>query len=78
MKFLIDGYEIVSCIANTSHSKVLLVKHKLLGELRVAKVIECNDKRVIQEANIIKLFRHPQIPIIYDIVEDNNSICIIV
>ncbi len=77
MKFLIDGYEIVSCIANTSHSKVLLVKHKLLGELRVAKVIECNDKRVIQEANIIKLFRHPQIPIIYDIVEDNNSICII-
>ncbi len=72
-----DTYEIVSCIAQTSHSKVLLVKHKLLNQLRVAKVIECNDMRVIQEANIIKLLRHPKIPIIYDILEDNNSICII-
>ncbi len=76
-EILTDKYEIVSCIAQTSHSKILLVKHKLLNELRIAKVIQCDDERVIQEANIIKLFRHSQIPIIYDIVRDNNSICII-
>lgn len=74
---LSDGYDIVSHIADTSHSQVYIVRHRLLDQLRIAKIFECNDMRIMQEADIIKLLRHPGIPQIYDIIKDSNSICII-
>lgn len=48
--------------------------------LRVAKVINraSYDKgHIIREASLIKNLKHPHIPIIYDIYEDDISICII-
>lgn len=57
-----------------------LVKHKKLDTLRVAKVIKKADgitERIISEANLLKNLKHPNIPIIYDIEDYNDSICII-
>lgn len=48
--------------------------------LRVAKVINkaSYDKgHIIREASLIKNLKHPHIPVIYDIYEDDISICII-
>lgn len=48
--------------------------------LRVAKfVMKCipDYERIIREANFIKNLRHPGIPLVYDIIEDSDSICII-
>lgn len=48
--------------------------------LRVAKVINkasCDKGHIIREASLIKNLKHPHIPVIYDIYEDDISICII-
>ena len=57
-----------------------LVKHKSLDVLRVAKVVQKSSadyERILREANLIKHFKNTGIPLIYDIEEDSDSICII-
>jgi hypothetical protein len=52
----------------------------MLEVLRIAKMIhkkEAEYERILQEANLIKEIKHPSIPIIFDIEEDSNIICII-
>lgn len=59
---------------------MLLVRHKQLDVYRAAKLISKenpNAGKLREEANLIKNLEHPGIPLIYDIEEDNNSICII-
>lgn len=46
----------------------------------MAKVINkasCDKGHIIREASLIKNLKHPHIPVIYDIYEDDISICII-
>ncbi len=66
-------------IAQTDHTQVWLCEHKLLKQERVVKIVEKSQfgARIIQEAHWMKQFRHDAIPQIYDVLEDNNSICII-
>lgn len=75
-----DRYEIIKLLGNTGHSKVYLVQHRILGVLRVAKVFLKSDRQsqeLLMEANLIKDMKHPDIPVIYDIEESEDSICII-
>lgn len=75
-----NKYETVRVISVTAHSKVYLVRHTVLDVLRVAKVMRksCPDyRRILKEAHLIKNFKHSGIPIIYDIYDCNDSICII-
>ncbi|MGN0328025.1 MAG: serine/threonine-protein kinase [Lachnospira sp.] len=65
---------------HTNYSTVYLVKHNTLNVERVAKVIlkaEHDTDSILKEANLIKNLKHQDIPIIYDIEEDDISICII-
>ncbi|MDO5402653.1 MAG: serine/threonine-protein kinase [Eubacteriales bacterium] len=67
-------------IGRSEHSAVFLVRHRLLDVYRAAKLISKSSAdavKLLQEANLIKNLEHPGIPIIYDIEEDNTSICII-
>lgn len=67
-------------IAQTAHSEVYLVRHIQLSVYRVAKVVRksCGDcERILREADIIKNIKHIGIPLVYDIEEDSDSICII-
>ena len=79
-----DRYEVIKELASSRHSKVYLVRHRILDVNRVAKIFNgaCEGaERLIQEAHLIKNLRHPHIPVIYDIEqnigEDNVSVCII-
>lgn len=79
-RYLEDKYEVIRLIAGTEHSKVYLVKHKQLEVYRVAKVVSKENadcERALKEANIIKHFKHPGIPLVYDIEVSGDSICII-
>lgn len=67
-------------MGHTNYSTVYLVKHTTLNVERVAKVIlkaEYDTESILKEANLIKNLKHQDIPIIYDIEEDDISICII-
>lgn len=67
-------------IAQTAHSEVYLVRHIQLSVYRVAKVVKKSHRdceRILREADIIKNIKHIGIPIVYDIEEDSDSICII-
>ncbi len=71
-----DGYEPIKIIYDTERTKVFLVRHRHLGELRIIKkVIRTNTTGY--EAEILKSLRHPAIPILYDYQEDENTVCLI-
>jgi len=59
---------------------VYLVRHKKLDVLRTAKFVRKDTggyMRILREADFLKILRHSGIPLIYDIAEDKDSICII-
>lgn len=67
-------------IAQTAHSEVYLVRHIQLSVYRIAKVVSKSHRdceRILREADIIKNIKHIGIPLVYDIEEDSDSICII-
>ncbi|MBQ4284226.1 MAG: serine/threonine protein kinase [Lachnospira sp.] len=73
-------YEVIRLIAQTRHSKVYLVKHRQLEVYRIAKVVSggsADCERALKEANTIKEFKHPGIPLVYDVEVSGDSICII-
>lgn len=73
-------YNIISRLADTEHSSVYLVRHKRLKVLRAAKLVrKCTPgyERILCEADFLKNLKHSGIPLIYDIQEDDDSICII-
>lgn len=79
-----DRYEIIRELSCSEHSKVYLVRHRMLDVYRVAKIFSGSQHdadRLLKEAHLIKNLKHPHIPVIYDIEqnigEDNSSICII-
>ena len=79
-----DRYEIIRELSCSRHSKVYLVRHRILDVYRVAKIFTGSheeSERLLNEAHLIKNLKHPHIPVIYDIEqnigEDNDSICII-
>lgn len=59
---------------------MLLVRHKVMNVYRAAKLVSKSNhgaEKLLHEVNLIKNLEHPGIPLIYDIEEDDNSICII-
>ena len=76
---LFDRYLILSELGRGSGSIVYLVRHQKLGEYRAAKCIPKNSDYAwqIREAMILNHLKHPQIPIIFDMEEDEDSFYII-
>lgn len=80
MKLLAEKYEIIRELGHGAHSKVYLARHRKLDTLRAVKVVQKSDadiERYLHEANLIRNLKHPGIPIIYDIEEDEEYLCII-
>lgn len=69
-----DRYKVLSEIGQGAGSTVYLVKHQKLGEYRAVKRISKEPEFAwqIREADILNLLKHPQIPTIYDIEEDEK------
>lgn len=73
-------YELICELARTKQSRVCIIRHKAFDCLRIAKFIsktENNDEYIFSKVNLIKNLRHPNIPRIIDIEEDENNIIII-
>lgn len=70
----------VRLVAQTEHSVVYLVRHRQLSVYRIAKLVAKSNadyERILREADIIKNLKHTCIPLVYDVEEDSDSICII-
>lgn len=65
-----DRYEVLETLYRSATSRTYLVRHKSLDEKRIIKVIE---SRGLYEAKVLKDLRHPGIPILYDIIEDEDT-----
>lgn len=66
-------YYVVKPLGSGQSSTVYLVKHIKLQILRAIKCIKKDNpyyKQLINEAHILKNLKHPNIPVIYDIEED--------
>ena len=73
-------YEIVRLLGTGAFGKVYLARHINLNVFRAIKCISlCQDSyaTAYREADILKNLRHPSIPIIYDIEQDDNYVYII-
>ncbi len=73
-------YRIVTLIGRGAYSEVYLAEHI---NLKVFRAVKCISRHLdshgiaIREANVLKNLRHPAIPIIYDIEENEDCVCII-
>ena len=76
---LFHKYRIVSLLGRGSSSSVYLVEHLKLKSYRAIKCIsKCSRSgSLLPEANLLKSLRHPGIPIIYDVKEDDSYFFII-
>lgn len=74
-----DRYQFLSEIGRGSQSKVYLVRHRQLGEYRAVKCISKEEESSwqIREAKLLNHLRHPRIPILYDVEEDEKYYYII-
>lgn len=74
-----DRYQFLSELGRGNQSKVFLVRHRQLGEYRAVKCIskDADTSWQIREAKLLNHLKHPRIPIVYDVEEDENFYYII-
>lgn len=79
-RILFNKYQILDVLGTGGSSTVYLARHLRLQTLRAVKCVNKNHilyKQLINEANILKNLKHPNIPVIYDIEEDKENAYII-
>ena len=72
-EILFDRYELLSELGSGAAGKVYLARHLKLETYRAIKCISKTrsmPSSILSEANILAKLRHPGIPIVYDIEED--------
>ncbi len=74
-------YRILSCLGKGNSSEVFLAEHRKLKAYRAVKCISKSahpmQPQLLLEADILKNLKHPGIPTIYDVEEDDKSYYII-
>ncbi len=77
---MFSRYRIERLLGTGAFGEVYLAEHLNLKVTRALKCIsKCRDihRTAVREADILKNLRHPAIPIIYDIEENEECVCII-
>lgn len=73
-----EKYRIVRQLGSGGEGTVYLVQHRLTEQLRAAKVLShTSGSRRFQELNAMKRLEHPGLPQIYDVLEENDQIWLI-
>ncbi len=76
-EFILSGrYQILETLGQGSDGTVYLARHKSLETDRAVKIIPrkaAPSLFAISEANVLKALRHPGIPTIYDLEEDEDN-----
>lgn len=78
-EIIFGRYIVEACLGSGATGSVYLVRHI---NLQVQRALKCipksgNTDICVREADILKDLRHPAIPIIYDIEENDECVCII-
>lgn len=77
---MFSRYRIEELLGTGAFGEVYLAENLNLKVIRALKCIsKCRDvhRTAVREADILKNLRHPAIPIIYDIEENDDCVCII-
>ena len=77
---LFQKYHVLSLLGSGGSSSVYLAEHLKLEQYRAVKCIPKAQVRISTqylEASLLKSLRHPGIPMIYDMEEDENFLYII-
>lgn len=77
---IFDKYQLLRHIGSGAYGDVYLAKHLFLSTNRALKCIrKCQELNYnfYRETDILKNLRHPSVPIIYDIEENEDCVCII-
>lgn len=73
-----EKYRIVRQLGSGGEGTVYLVQHRLTEQLRAAKVLShASGSRRFKELNAMKRLEHPGLPQIYDVLEENDQIWLI-
>jgi len=74
-----NKYRVIQKLGQGSSGIVYLAQHEMLHTYRAIKQMPKKQANAqwMNEVNILKILRHPNIPIVYDIEEDENYIYII-
>ncbi|MDD6193855.1 MAG: serine/threonine-protein kinase [Lachnospiraceae bacterium] len=74
-----DRYRVVKTLYQSTATRVLLVKPQERDELLVVKCIRKQNTStdIFLEANLLQDMRHPGIPILYEIIEDETTLYLI-
>lgn len=75
-KALSDKYRFLKLMHQGIGGEVLLVEHKTLACRRIVKTVKKAHPQygsLVQEAKLLQQFRHPSIPIIYDVIESDTA-----
>lgn len=74
----LDRYELISRQGG-NNSEVYLIKHRKLGEYRIVKCVSKRKDQAwqIQEAFLLRNLKHPRIPLLYDVEEDDEKFYIV-
>ena len=80
----LEDYEFIKTIGKGTFGKVKLAKHKLTKEQVAIKILEKSKiktkkylERIEKEIKYLKLFNHPNIIQIYEVIESSSSFFII-
>lgn len=73
-------YESQTILYETAATRIELVRHRKLGELRICKAIAKQSgfsSDHFHEAKLLSQLRHPGIPILYDLEEDASTVYLV-
>ncbi len=77
---LFGKYRVLRILGQGGSGKVYLVRHETLDALRAVKVISKDhiyQSQFLSEVRFLRDLRHPSIPVIYDIEEDEKNVYIV-
>ena len=83
LPFFADTYTWEQTLRDGENTKVYIVRHSILGELRIMKVVakrpgaDSSSGQISNEAGILSRLRFDGIPALYDAAEDDKAVCLI-
>lgn len=75
-----DKYRVISVLKDRGGTKVCIAEHIRLKQLRIMKTIygaSEHTSAVLREAVLMRQLKHPCIPVVYDIEEQDNGVTVI-
>lgn len=78
LKWIDENYQIIRRLGHGGDGTVYLVRHRPTDQFRAAKVLQTDiPERRRHELNMMKTLRHPSLPQIFDVLESQGTVWLI-